>query len=326
MSSEIDLPGALQPGPAGSSDERPDPRPIQNLPPKQDYLSPRGWNSHYSNTSLSSSASPRHSNIQRGETWVTAREYASSIGHGSAHEAIQEEDEPEDEKDDHDHYSLAKATSRDSDFAPTTGGVSAGPGQRRIDHTVEDLGIEDPDSQDSKEPLSSTLTKASTRFGRALLRRAPTGLKRQDGESLPKKTVPEAAESICTIDKDCQKSLEGRDKQKHVRFLTKVQMSSTRQSSILNAQPVIRQDRMLVRKEMTERPGPHVFNSDTARRLERQSQGWKEWWCALKGPLVGPKPPVTKIKRKSKGLPKVEKGRLEFYYNHVGASLIVYVS
>lgn len=255
---------------------------------------------------------------------MTAREYASSIGHSSAHEVIQEEDEPEDEddEDDHDHYSLAKATSRESDIIPSAAGVGARPGQSRVDHTVEDLGIEDSDSQDQKEPLTSTLTKASSRFGRALLRRAPTGLKSQDEGSSPKKTVPQAAESICTIDKDCQKSLESLDKKKHVRFLTKVQyqMSSSRQSTMLNTQPVIRQDRMLVRKEMTERPGPHVYNSDTARRLERQSQGWKEWWCVLKGPPVGSTPPVTKIKRKSKGLPKVEKGRLEFYYNHVGAS------
>ncbi|KAG0049046.1 hypothetical protein BGZ83_006122 [Gryganskiella cystojenkinii] len=324
MTSELDLPGT-NPGvgpPRAFSEERPDPRPIQNAPPNQDHLSPGSWNSP-SSTSLSSATSPMRSDIQRGATWVTAREYASSLGQSSIHDAIPEEDEPEDSEDDHDHYHLAKAISRETDHAGVgTGDTIMATGRSRTDSVVEDLGIAD---DPPKEPFSTTLTKAGTRIGRAILKRAPTGLKHQDGEPPKAKpvtpttaTTPQPTESICTVDKDCRPSEADPANHKHVRFLTKVQyqISSSRQPTMLSTHPVIRQDRMLVRKEMTERPGPHVYNSDTARRLERQSEGWKEWWCVMKGPPQGPKPPVTKIKKKSKGKPRVEKGRLEFYYNH----------
>ncbi|KAF9897842.1 hypothetical protein BX616_004892, partial [Lobosporangium transversale] len=187
-----------------------------------------------------------------------------------------------------------------------------------------------------KEPFSTTLDKASTRFGRALLNRNLTGLKRHG--DMPLQPIG----SICSIDKDCQGSLRHRSSDaeigihqgppkvgKHVRFLTKVQYhiagGSTRQSTRLWTDAIVKQDRMLARREVTQRPGPHVFNSDTARRLERQSQGWKEWWCVMKGPSLSSvviadnkREKVSKIKRKrsKKRMERVEKGRLEFYYNH----------
>ncbi|KAF9978040.1 hypothetical protein BGZ73_003967 [Actinomortierella ambigua] len=115
---------------------------------------------------------------------------------------------------------------------------------------------------------------------------------------------------------------------KHVRFLTKVQISSlSRQPTAVgevrrppSRNPILKQDRMLVRKEVTERPGPHVFNATTARRFDRQSQGWKEWWCVLKGPPPTSTQPKARLKilkkRKKERDSAVEKGRLEFYYNH----------
>ncbi|KAG9324683.1 hypothetical protein KVV02_001665 [Mortierella alpina] len=341
MSSEVDLPGATSKPVFVSSPmssavdvneglERPEPRPIQNLDAggvgKGDRLHPGDWKSHSSTSVSSSTSSPMNSGLQRGATWVTAREYASSIGHGSLYQqAIQEEeedeqDEDEDDQEDHRDTPLYKMDSNDSTHG-ASGSKSSGKGK-----DVERLKVTDPTQ---KEPLSATISKAGTRFGRALLNRAPTGLKRENEEDTKTEmpttqTKRQPEESMCSLDKDCQKSIQSLadvddSKKKHVRFLTKVQyqMSSSRQSTMLSTHPVLKQDRMLVRKEMTERPGPHVFNSNTARRLERQSQGWAEWWCVLKGPPTGQKPPVTKIYKKSKSKNKrVEKGRLEFYYNH----------
>lgn len=336
MSSEVNLPATNGPiyvnSPVSSALdvsnpdnlERPDPSPIQNLGSAAgvgtgtDLLAP-GWKSH-SNSSLSSSGTPRNSNMQRGATWVTAREYGSSFGHGSLYDkAIEEENESDEYGEENDHYSLAKTTSRATDWEdaeeegePNQGTSNAAPNVTNptaIDETAQDM--------TSKEPLSATISKAGTLLSRTLLRRAPTGLKTQEGEAdQPKVTRP--VESICSIDKDCQTTAAEPGNKKHVRFLTKVQnpISSSRQPTMLSTNPLVKQDRMLVRKEVTERPGPHVFNSDTARRFELQSEGWKEWWCVMKGPPVGPKPPVNKIRRKSKRAKGVEKGRLEFFYNH----------
>ncbi|KAF9569228.1 hypothetical protein EC968_002636 [Mortierella alpina] len=264
------------------------------------------------------------SGLQRGATWVTAREYASSIGHGSLYQqAIQEEDDEQDEED-HREDPLDEMDGNERTHGTTENKSTAA-------KSGEGKDIEPPKATDptQKEPLSATISKAGTRLGRALLNRTPTGLNREDGED-DRTKVPttqskrQPVESMCSLDKDCQKSVQSQadvddSQKKHVRFLTKVQyqMSSSRQSTMLSTHPVLKQDRMLVRKEMTERPGPHVFNSNTARRLERQSQGWAEWWCVLKGPPTGQKSPVTKIHKKSKSKYKrAEKGRLEFYYNH----------
>jgi hypothetical protein len=249
-------------------------------------------------------------------------------------------DPDDDDVDDaNEHYSLAKVISRESrDGAGVQdngrGGKGQGQGARRTDQEATNemtTSRMTPKTTttitNEKEPLSSTLSKAGTRFGRALLNRAPTGLKRQNG--MPLKNTPQQRESMCSVDKDCSidhhldaSAMPSSAKpKKHVRFLTKVQyqIASSRQPTLLATHPVIKQDRMLVRKEVTERPGPHVFNSDTARRLERLSQGWREWWCVMKGAPAGNQQPepVTKIRKKSKATNRVEKGRLEFYYNHV---------
>ncbi|KAI1296063.1 hypothetical protein EDD11_007611 [Mortierella claussenii] len=390
------------------SSDRPEPQPLQHLPATgeegkkkkeeedeedDDRLRPGVWKPSSSINSLSSTSSPLNRKIQRGATWVTARESASSIAgrdedededdHGSntgrGTRIILEEDEDEDEDDeDGEHYSLARIISRESGHgggtqskqdvalngssssstaaaagrpANANGSVTA-TGRKsqettKSDKAVKDLAVTDSLSSNTpstKEPLSTTLSKAGTRFGRALLQRAPTGLKRQNDIPVVKggEQQQPVAGSICSIDKDCQGSLLHQPgdiipkkgtaandpmTKKHVRFLTKVQYQisggNSRQPTLLTTHPIVRQDRMLVRKEVTERPGPHVFNSDTARRLERQSQGWKEWWCVMKGPSsLGPstdyqmkRDRIRKMSSK-KGKDRVEKGRLEFYYNH----------
>ncbi|KAI8359627.1 hypothetical protein B0O80DRAFT_234450 [Mortierella sp. GBAus27b] len=255
-------------------------------------------------------------------------------------------DDDDDVDDADEHYSLAKVISRESrDGAGVQnngrGGKGQGQGARRTDQeatnemtTSRMTPRTTTTITNEKEPLSSTLSKAGTRFGRALLDRAPTGLKRQNG--MPLKNTPQQRESMCSVDKDCHGSIDhhldastmpsSAKPKKHVRFLTKVQtqIASGRQPTLLTTHPVIKQDRMLVRKEVTERPGPHVFNSDTARRLERLSQGWREWWCVMKGAPAGNQQPepVTKIRKKSKAANRVEKGRLEFYYNHWAISAL----
>lgn len=340
MSSEVNLPAANGPiyvsSPVSSALdvskadnlERPDPRPIQNLGSAAgvgtgtDLLAP-GWKSH-SNSSLSSSGTPRNSNMQRGATWVTAREYGSGFGQGSLYDkAIEEENESDEHGEEHDHYSLTKTTSRATEWedaeeegVPNQGASNAAPNV--TNPTAKDENAADTTS---KEPLSATISKAGTLLSRTSLRRDPTGLKTQGGADKPKVARPE--ESICSIDKDCQTAAAEPSNKKHVRFLTKVQnpISSSRQPTMLSTNPMVKQDRMLVRKEVTERPGPHVSNSDTARRFELQSEGWKEWWCVMKGPPVGPKPPVNKIRRKSKRAKRIEKGRLEFFYNHVSITV-----
>ncbi|KFH69010.1 hypothetical protein MVEG_05812 [Podila verticillata NRRL 6337] len=312
MSSEIDLPGTNVPfvsSPVSSvfdvDQERPIPYPIQK---PGELLSPEPQWKSASNSSLSSIPSPMRSNVQRGATWVTAKEYASSIGQGSLYQqAIKEESEPDDET----------AGEYDGENGAGVGSPKDMDGRTR---EVEDLAIaEEPESK----PLTDTISKASTRFGRALLRRAPTGLKPQgasqgDTTVKPKVAREDQVNSVCSQDREYQKSLESVHEKKHVRFLTKVQyqIAASRQPTLFTNHPVVKQDRMLVRKEVTERPGPHVFNSDTARRLERQSEGWKEWWCVMKGPPTGAKPKETKIRKKSKDAQRAEKGRLEFYYNH----------
>jgi hypothetical protein len=339
MSSEVNLPATNGPiyvsSPVSSAVdvsnpdnlERPDPTPIQNLGSAAgvgtgDLLAP-GWKSH-SNSSLSSSGTPRKSNLQRGATWVTAREYGSSYGQGSLYDKAIEEDEEEDDED-NDHYSLAKTTSKATDWDDAEAYESVhDQGASQNIHNVMSPTITDATATDttSKEPLSATISKAGTLLSRTLLRRAPTGLKTQEGDAENSK-LARPVESICSIDKDCQTTAAEPSNKKHVRFLTKVQnpISSGRQPTMLSTNPMVKQDRMLVRKEVTERPGPHVFNSDTARRFELQSEGWKEWWCVMKGPPVGPKPPVNKIRRKSKRSKLVEKGRLEFFYNHVSMTI-----
>ncbi|KAG0279250.1 hypothetical protein BGZ95_001839 [Linnemannia exigua] len=336
MSSEVNLPATNGPiyvsSPVSSALdvsnpnnlERPDPRPIQNLGSGAgvgtggDLLAP-GWKSQ-SNSSLSSSGTPMNRELQRGATWVTAREYASSYGQGSLYDkAIAEDDEDEDDED-YDRYSLTKTASRVTDWedaeeeAVHDQGTSGGTRQQDSAVAAKDSTVID---SSPKEPLSSTISKAGTLLSRTLLRRAPTGLKAQE-ENADKPKVVRPVESICSINKDCQTTAAEPTNTKHVRFLTKVSnpISSSRQPTMLSTNPVVKQDRMLVRKEVTERPGPHVFNSDTARRFELQSEGWKEWWCVMKGPPVGPKPLVNKIRRKSKRAKRVEKGRLEFFYNH----------
>ncbi|KAG9066882.1 hypothetical protein KI688_012794 [Linnemannia hyalina] len=334
MSSEVNLPATNGPiyvsSPVSSALdvsnpdnlERPDPTPIQNLGSaagiETDLLAP-GWKSH-SNSSLSSSGTPRNSNIQRGATWATAREYGSSYGQGSLHDKVIEEENESDEYDEeNDHYFLAKTTSRTTDWegaeeegVPNQGTSNAAPNV--TNPTAKDETAADTTS---KEPMSATISKAGTLLSRTLLRRAPTGLKMREGEA-DKSKVAQPVESVCSIDKDCQTTAAEPSKKKHVRFLTKVQnpISSSRQPTMLSTNPMVKQDRMLVRKEVTERPGPHVFNSVTARRFELQSEGWKEWWCVMKGPPVGPNPSVNKIRRKSKRAKRIEKGRLEFFYNH----------
>lgn len=343
MSSEVNLPATNGPicvsSPVSSAVdasnpdnlERPDPTPIQNLGSAAgvetggDLLAP-GWKSH-SNSSLSSSGTPRKRSLQRGATWVTAREYGSSFGQGSLYDkAIEEDDEEENDDDDEDneHYSLAKTTSRATDWDDVGEEGVPDQGTSQSAQNVMSPTITDATAADttSKEPLSASIGKAGTLLSRTFLRRAPTGLKSQEGDAeRPKAARP--VESICSIDKDCQTTGAEPSNKKHVRFLTKVQnpISSSRQPTMLSTNPMVKQDRMLVRKEVTERPGPHVFNSDTARRFELQSEGWKEWWCVMKGPPVGPKPPVNKIRRKSKRAKRIEKGRLEFFYNHVSMTI-----
>ncbi|KAF9100041.1 hypothetical protein BGX29_006830 [Mortierella sp. GBA35] len=340
MSSEVNLPATNGPiyvsSPVSSALdvsnpdnlERPDPTPIQNLGSAAgvgtggDLLTP-GWESH-SNSSLTSSGAPMSTHLQRGATWVTAREYASSYGQGSLYdraikEESEEEDDEEDDEDD-DHYTLAKSPSRMTDWEDAEEGVpDQGTSGSAQQGQVAKLTATDETDTDTtpKEPLTSTISKAGTLLSRTLLRKAPTGLKTREGGTEKLKVV-RPVESICSIDKDCQTTAAEPTSKKHVRFLTKVQnpISSSRQPTMLSTNPLVKQDRMLIRKEVTERPGPHVFNSDTARRFELQSEGWKEWWCVMKGPPVGPKPPVNKIRRKSKRAKRVEKGRLEFFYNH----------
>ncbi|KAF9551857.1 hypothetical protein EC957_004180 [Mortierella hygrophila] len=336
MSSEINLPATNGPiyvsSPVSSALdvsnldhlERPDPRPIQNLGSAAgvgtgtDLLTP-GWKSH-SNSSLSSSGTPRNSNIQRGATWATAREFGSSYGQGSLYDkAIEEENESDEYDEENDHYFLAKTTSRATDWEDAEEEGIPDQGTSNAAPNVTNPTAKDETAADttSKEPLSATIGKAGTLLSRTFLRRAPTGLKMQEGEAdKPKVTQP--VESVCSVDKDCQTTAVEPKNKKHVRFLTKVQnpISSSRQPTMLSTNPMVKQDRMLVRKEVTERPGPHVFNSVTARRFELQSEGWKEWWCVMKGPPVGPNRPVNKIRRKSKRAKRIEKGRLEFFYNH----------
>ncbi|KAG0362363.1 Pleckstrin homology domain-containing protein [Gamsiella multidivaricata] len=305
--------------------ERPDPIPIQNLPPeesgvqKSDHLGPAWKPSSSSVKTLSTPSSPINSNIRRGATWVTARESVSSVNRDSLYGQALEEENEEDEDDADEHYSLAKVISRESDSGAgiRPNGQAEGAirtSQESKEKTMEELAVSDTASQ--KEPLSTTISKASTRFGRALLNRSPTGMKRQS--DMPIRTSVQPVESICSIDKGCQLQTDSPVKKKHVRFLTKVQyqIKSSREPTLLSTHPVVKQDRMLVRKEVTERSGPHVYNSDTARRLERMSQGWKEWWCVMKGPPTDSKPPVKRIRRRSKADKRIEKGRLEFYYNH----------
>ncbi|KAF9185469.1 hypothetical protein BGZ51_002642 [Haplosporangium sp. Z 767] len=359
MSSEIDLPGTSHNRPTFVSSpmsstvdihtmeglERPEPTPIQHMTSNsnrdgtgsgsgtdEQHLRPGAWTSPSSNSTSTLASLPMNSNLQRGSTWMTAREYASSIGHGSiSRQTIQEESEPDDEEDDNaDRFTLAKVFSQESEHeAADSGagvhGVTKGQGSSRTgngphDRTVNELAVSD--QPPPKEPLSTTISKVGTRFGRALLNRTPTGLKRPAEEEPATKSKLQPQPTICSINKECQISAESNNKhdgkvKKHVRFLTKVQIASSRQSTIPSTHPAIKQDRMLVRKEVTERPGPHVFNSDTARRMERQSQGWAEWWCVLKGPAVGAHRHGHGLRRRSKKKKnRVEKGRLEFYYNH----------
>ncbi|KAF9352509.1 hypothetical protein BGX26_009693 [Mortierella sp. AD094] len=363
--------------------ERPDPSPLQR--PKSDdegekegkgkerasesdRLGPHVWKPSHSGTS---SSSPKNSKLQRGTTWMTARESTSTIGSGLLQAQIIQGDEikeeDEEDEDEEEHYTLAKVISQDSvargagvgsgsvtrkQEAATTAaplassdnktsdqGVGVGVGTAAPtsspDKAVKDLAVlekkhssskDSKDSEESKESLTRTLGKAGTRFGRALLNRAPTILKRRDDIHIE---VEERgpANTICSLDKDCQMSLRsgtqnnnnsGNSNKKHVRFLTKVQyqIAASRQSTVVATSPVVKQDRMLIRKEVTERPGPHVFNMDTARKMERQSLGWKEWWCVMKGPPAD-KMPVTKIKKKSIEEGWKEKGRIELYYNHI---------
>ncbi|KAF9934274.1 hypothetical protein FBU30_002692 [Linnemannia zychae] len=332
MSSEVNLPATNGPiyvnSPVSSAVdvsnpdnlERPDPTPLQNLGSAAgvgtgDYLAP-GWKSHSSN-SLSSSGSPRNRNIQRGATWVTAREYGSSNGPGSLYDrAIAEEDELDMDDDDNDHYSLTKTASHVTDWEDAEEDI---PDQGTSQSAQ--MKITSPATPESapKEPLSSSISKAGTLLTKALLIKSPTESKSQDKDSrVDKSKSIRPVESVCSIDKDCHTTDAEPNTKKHVRFLTKMSnpISSSRQPTMLSTNPMVKQDRMLVRKEVTERPGPHVFNSNTARRFELQSEGWKEWWCVMKGPPVGAKAPVSKIRRKSKRAKRIEKGRLEFFYNH----------
>lgn len=364
MSSTVDLPG-IHNGPvfvsspmssvvdvSKTSQERPDPTPIQKLPSdsgetgsSSDRLGP-GWKPSASSTSLSSTSSVENLKPQRRATWMTAREtvireslHGQTIEEGDEEEHEEDEEEEradeagekaeaveeqdEDIDDANEHYSLAKVISHESCDGAGVQDNSQGQGTTRRRQEAGDKALTVSDTT-AKEPFSRSLSKAGTRFGRALLNRTPTGLKRQNG--MPLRDNPQQRESMCSVDKDCHGSTENPPKaKKHVRFLTKVQhqIASSRQPTLLSTHPIVKQDRMIVRKEVTERPGPHVFNSDTARRLERQSQGWKEWWCVLKSPPVGEQEPVTKLRKKSKSKKRVEKGRLEFYYNHVRRTLIV---
>ncbi|KAF9101580.1 hypothetical protein BGX27_011408 [Mortierella sp. AM989] len=335
---------------------------------KSDHLVPGKWRPS-STHSGTSSLSPRSNKPQRGSTWMTARESASNAGPGSLQglllreeDGIEEENEGNDGEDENEHYTLARVISQDSvangagvgsasvaqDQRGATTSASASTSesastskasnQASSGKAVKDLAVlekkqssskDSKDSKDSKESsLSRSITKASTRFGRALLNRAPTTLKRQNDFKAEIEHPP--ASTICSIDKDCQKSLNSdtkkSDKKKHVRFLTKVQyqIAASRQSTVVATSPVVKQDRMLVRKEVTERPGPHQFNAETARKMDRQSLGWKEWWCVLKGVPVG-QSPVTKITKKSVDYIHKEKGRLELYYNHkkINTSIIL---
>ncbi|KAF8964466.1 hypothetical protein BGZ46_000773, partial [Entomortierella lignicola] len=189
------------------------------------------------------------------------------------------------------------------------------------------------DSKDTdlthRESLATTAPKANKLFGRALFNRAPTVLKRRNDIHIgPEEHHPTS--TICSLDKDCQFSppidsiRRQKSNKKQVRFLTKVQFASSRYSTLVAPSPVMKQDRMLVRRQVTERPGPHVFNAETARKMEMQSLGWREWWCVLKGPFDD-KDSVKKSKKVSLGDNCTEKGRLEFYYNHkkIKASLIL---
>ncbi|KAF9429801.1 hypothetical protein BGZ94_009417 [Podila epigama] len=325
MSSEIDLPGTNRPtfvsSPASSildidpSDERPAPFPIQKS--GEGLLSP---NDHTS--SLSSTFSPMRSNVQRGATWVTAKEYPSSLGQASLYDqAIKEESEPEEEEGRI--HENAEEIDQDvvANGANQHTGAGVGSSRPTSDDTsstrqIEGLGI--LDEPKTSTPLTDSLSKASSRFGRALLKREPTGLKPQTSSSHETSARKAKEPTQCSMEKECQTATGSVQDKKRVRFLTKVQsqIGSSRQPTQLSTHPVIKQDRMLIRKEVTQRPGPHVFNSDTARRFERQSEGWKEWWCVMKGCPMETKPNVTKVHKKSRKKQGVEKGRIEFYYNH----------
>ncbi|KAF9170716.1 hypothetical protein BGX20_008612 [Mortierella sp. AD010] len=349
----------------GKNLERPEPSPLQSAPSEsdddeggkgrdRDHLGPGVWKPSYYGTS---NLSPMNSKLQHGATWMTARESPSNTGLGSLQDQTIEEGDETDEEDSEEHYTLAKVFSQDSSAqgagvgsgsvtskqkAVTAVASPASSGNKTPDKgavpspdkAVKDLTAverrrspsnDSKDSEESKGSLKRTLTKASTRFGRALLGRAPTALNRRSDIHV---RIEERAptDTFCSLDKDCQlpfrsdthNNNDGDNGKKHVRFLTKVQyqISPSRRSTLLALNPVVKQDRMLVRKEVTERPGPHVFNAETARKMERRSLGWREWWCVLKGPPPE-KAPVNKVKRKKSAKASwKELGRLELYYNH----------
>ncbi|KAG0329042.1 hypothetical protein BGZ99_003672 [Dissophora globulifera] len=374
LSSEIDLPGTninngkplFSSSPASSllneDLSRPEPHPIQPLdgsvksrekygqPTSHDRLHPGSWNRSSSTTSSLSPGSPLHSKVERGATWMTARETASSIGRNSADEQQQPiSDEDDRFSDADDHFSITGVISSDNGQGSGVGTTSPAPASGVTDISPQsNASVDNPEETpavgsvtsegspvtrsssnlSSKESLTGAISRAGTRFGKALLKRNPTALKRSNRSPVQDST--QGRESICTPDKEHQSLIDGasQKQKKHVRFLTKVQsqIGSSRRPTLNTTHPMVKQDRMLVRKEVTERPGPHVFDSETARKLERQSQGWREWWCVMKGPPVGTNMPVTKIRRKSKKDKRVEKGRLEFYYNQKRISGTVILS
>ncbi|KAG0232143.1 hypothetical protein BGW42_008359 [Actinomortierella wolfii] len=314
LSSEIDLPST-------NTDQaaRPAPTPIQPLnttPP--DSISDRqqeGVSDGLVMPSFAISNGAREDDGRR-PTWVTA---VTSFGESSRQAyPIYEDDEPISEEDEE---------QDDEQEERLPGENDAEAGQAASQDTND---AQPPNHEDTTEgePNLTALERASTLLKSFSFKRSPTTSTSAKSQRRRNSSTGGAPGSICTTEAEHQEALERHVNKKHVRFLTKVQISSlSRQPTAVAGvflppakNPILKQDRMLVRKEVTERPGPHVFNAVTARRLDRQSQGWKEWWCVLKGPPAQSTEPKrrTKIlkKRRKEKEKAVEKGRLEIYYNH----------
>ncbi|KAF9433355.1 hypothetical protein BGZ76_009563 [Entomortierella beljakovae] len=176
------------------------------------------------------------------------------------------------------------------------------------------------------EPLSRTISKAGTRLGKAIKSKAPPIMKRRDHKDSTVQFSESRPSSACSHNNcDLTPIDPANSGKKQVRFMTKVQshIAASRQSTAVASSPIIKQDRMLVRKEVSLIPGPQLYNAVTAKKMERQSSGWREWWCVLKGPPSKDAP--VKITKKTPEFEWKEKGRLEFYLNHkkINSSVIL---
>ncbi|KAG0018472.1 hypothetical protein BGZ80_007143 [Entomortierella chlamydospora] len=288
----------------GKDLERPEPSPLQSMPSEsdddeggkgrdRDHLGPGVWKPSYYGTS---SSSPMNSKLQHGTTWMTARESPSNTGLGSLQDqTIEEGDETDEEVISQESAAQGagigsgSVTSKQKEVTTAAPPASSGnktPDKGAVpspDKAMKDLTAlerkrspsnDSKDSEESKGSLKRTLTKASTRFGRALLGKAPTTLKRRSDIHVG---IEERAptDTFCSLDKDCQLPLrsdthnknDGDNSKKHVRFLTKVQyqVAASRRSTLVASSPVVKQDRMLKKIEtsviLTSRTTVSVYSS-----------------------------------------------------------------